>query len=166
MLQYIFNEINVYVCVCAHVYIHVCIYMSVFIHLCMCVCTWPVCVWFVLICVCTCVCGQSWCLGSSSVISTLLPHFLRQSLSLNLELILARLAAQWAAEIVLSPPPQCWDWRHVLLLLDFLQLLGLKCRSTCFYGKHTINWATFEFLSFTDRCRLYCLLQIPSATRS
>ena len=47
-------------------------------------------------------------------VSSFSPWFLRQGLSLNLELTnLAELIGQQAPGMLLSPPPQGWDSKHV-----------------------------------------------------
>lgn len=66
-------------------------------------------------------------------------HFLRQALSLNLELIIhpAKLASQWAPRIYL-PNTGVPDSLHIWL---FTWMLELKLRSPCLPSRCFINWA-------------------------
>lgn len=65
------------------------------------------------------------------------PYFLRQSLSLNLELTdSARMPGWQAPRIILSPLSQHQDYRHVLLRPAFYMGAGVKLSSLYLCGKH------------------------------
>lgn len=95
------------VCLCVHVcicmYVHGKVHMHMSAHACG---------------------GQKLCQLCSTVAST---SFLRQSLSLTLELVdSARQESQPAPEICLCLPTPCWDYSYAWRLLDFIWILGIQ----------------------------------------
>lgn len=71
--------------------------------------------------------------------SVTLPCILRQSLSLNLEFIDG--AGLAGLRILLSPPSQLWDSKHLPWHSTFNWVLEIKVRPSCLHSKLCTDWA-------------------------
>lgn len=70
------------------------------------------------------------------------PCFLRQYLSMNLQLThSARLTAQQAPETLLSPPPLFWDYKHISPGQFYPWVHGIKLRCLWLHDKHFTHGA-------------------------